>query len=302
MNEILLDGQSLTIEQVIAGTVSKDTFSVIVNDYRLSKYVPGSGKFEYYAKTVLGNLVVGENEYIIYAEDKAGNRSEPTTLVLTLTQETYDEMKKDDEEAVSEDSGSASNSDSSVPAASSSGGVKITGPNNGESFTSSETEFDITGTVPEGTAKVVVNDYTLSKFTAGDSSFSYKASTGFGNLNLGEKNTYTAIAYDAEGGKLGEASITIDVESGSASAPVITIPSSNGSYSTSLNEVVIGGTVGKWITRVKINGINLNEYIPGSGEWRNTVQLQSGDNSFSVCAEQEGSQVGCSNITINYQP
>jgi len=286
------------VEQVIKGTVSKDTFAVIVNDYQLGKYVPGSGTFEYYAKLAFGNLKVGDNEYIMYAEDKAGNRSVSTTLTLTLEQETVDnsDTKPETTTTTTEEKADA------LPVAESTGGVSITAPNDGKSFSTSDTAFEIQGSVPSGTVKVVVNDYTLSKYVAGSATFSYKASSTFGNLEIGAKNTYEATAYDADGKVLGKASITIDVASGSASAPTITMPSATGTYSTSLNEVVIGGTVGKWATAVKINGATLSEYIPGSEEWRKTVQLSIGENSYSICAEQNDTESGCATIKITYQP
>ena len=85
------------IEQIIEGTVDKDTYVVIVNDYRLSKYVPGSKEFAYYAKTAYGNLEAGENEYEVFAEDKAGNKSEPAMITLVLDQEIIDEAGGDAE-------------------------------------------------------------------------------------------------------------------------------------------------------------------------------------------------------------
>ena len=289
------------IEQIIEGSVSKDTAAVIVNDYRLTKYVPGSKEFSYYAKTVYGNLEVGDNEYKAIAEDKAGNQSEPAIITLTLTQEVMDNA---DEEAVgAEDLQPATDDeDEELPQASSSGGVEITAPNNGESFETKETEFEIDGTVPEGTAKVLVNDYKLSLFELGNTTFKYRAYASIGNLKIGEKNTYTVKAYDEDDKLLGEASITIDVESGSSAAPIVTIPVSTGTYSTTLDTLVIGGTVGKWVTRMYVNDKEITDYIPGSEQWRTSINLNSGKNILVVNAEKVGVSVGKATIEITYTP
>ncbi|MCK5608790.1 FecR domain-containing protein, partial [Candidatus Pacearchaeota archaeon] len=166
------------VEQLIEGAVGKDTAAVIVNDYRLTKYVPGSKEFTYYAKTEYGNLNEGENEYTVYAEDKAGNRSDATIIILTLDQEVIDAAGEggDEEEASASDATPAE----SLPSASSSGGVKITAPNDGESLITSETEFEIAGTVPPNTAVVKVNDYKLSLFELGDATFKYRAYVSMG--------------------------------------------------------------------------------------------------------------------------
>ena len=287
------------VEQLIEGTVSKDTAAVIVNDYRLTKYVPGSKEFRYYAKIEYGNLQAGENEYKIYAEDKAGNQSEPGMIILTLSQEVIDAA--DEESAGAEDLQPDTDDEDALPQASSSGGVTITAPNNGESFQTTETEFEITGTVPENTEKVVVNDYTLSLFEPGDTTFKYRAYASIGNLEIGEKNTYIIKAYDDADNLLGEASITIDVESGASAAPVITIPSATGSYTTSLDTIVLGGTVGKWVDRVYVNDKEISAYIPGSEEWRTSVDLSSGENTFVIIAEKDGSEVGRATIVVTYQ-
>ncbi len=283
------------IVEIITGSVSSDTEAVIVNDYRLTKYIPGSKTFEYTAKVLFKNLEVGDNEYKVIAVDKAGNKSEAATITLVLTQDVYDEAQPDEEEE--------EDTVDTTPAATATGGVKITAPNNGDNLATSETSFEIKGDVPAETAKVVVNGYTLQGFSEGSTTFLYRANSTLGTLEIGALNIYTAKAYDADDELLGSATITIDVESGvnGEGAPTITMPSSSGSYQTTLDQIVIGGTVGKWITRVRIDGANLDAYIPGSEEWKKTVTLSSGENSYNICAEKEGVEQGCSSITIDYQ-
>ena len=288
------------VVQAIEGTVDKDTYYVIVNDYQLQGYKPGSTTFLYYAKTAIGNLKAGKNEYKIYAKDKAGNLSTPVTITLTLDQKI---INKDKEKTSTDTSSTTSTTDKAVVAkATSSGGVAITAPNNGKNLTTSKTEFEIKGTVPKETAKVMVNDYTLSLFKSGDTTFSYKAYASMKSLTIGQKNTYTAKAYDKNGKLLGSASITIDVESGESGAPKITIPSSTGSYTTTLDTIVIGGTVGKWVTHIYVNNKRLESYIPGSEKWSTSITLTNGKNTFSIRAEKSGTNVGTDSIEVNYKP
>ncbi len=292
---VVAEGEtSVTLEDIvqeITGTVSSDTDAVIVNDYRLGKYVPGSKEFKYFAKTVYGNLEVGENEFEVIAEDKAGNQSEPATITLVLEQEVFDEKSEEVEESTSTE----------APASSSSGGVKITSPNNGENFETSETSFVITGEVPTQTKKVIVDGYTLQGYTAGDSTFTYRASSGLGNLEIGEKNTYTAKAYDENDELIGEAVITIDVESDQAGAPTITIPTSSGAYTTTLAEIVVGGTVGKWIQKVYVNGELVKSYVPGSQKWTHGVTLNPGENTISVQGEKDGNKTSSVSTKITLE-
>lgn len=283
------NGDSVVLEsteQAISGSVSADTYAVIVDDYRLGKYVPGSKAFEYYAKTVIGNLKAGENTYKIYAEDKAGNRSEATIITLVLNPDVIEK--------------SAESMPTEALPSSSTGGVKITEPNGGSSFTTVKTEFEIKGTAPATAAKILVNDYELSKFKPGDVQWSYRAYASMGNLEIGKKNTYTAKAYDAEDHLLGSASIVIDVES--EGSPQITIPTTKSSYLTTLNELVIGGSVGKWVQAIYINDKKLLNYIPGNEKWYYTVQLKPGVNLFSVYGEKDDVKTGSDSIEITYQP
>ncbi|PCI24229.1 hypothetical protein COB57_04535 [Candidatus Peregrinibacteria bacterium] len=57
--------------------------------------------------------------------------------------------------------------------------------------------FILTGTVPAGTKTVEVNNYTLSKFKEGDTTFTYRASRDWKNLSSGE-NTFTIQANGEE--------------------------------------------------------------------------------------------------------
>jgi hypothetical protein len=303
-----------TVEQMIKGTVGEDAQAVIVNDYRLGKYVPGSKAWQYYAKVEFGNLKGGENEFRAIAEDKAGNQSEPAILMLTLDQKVIDESGTEvpppdaapvttTPPVATPPATTPATPSAIVPAAAtaSTGGVRITAPNGGANLTTSETEFEITGTVPEAATKVTVNDYALSLFTAGSGTFKYRAYKSIGNLEIGKKNLYTVKAYDDGGKLLGTASLTIDVQSGASADPVITIPTEAATYSTTLDTLVVGGTVGKWVTRVYLNDKELTDYIPGSEKWKSTMKLTPGKNVYTVVGERNGEQTGKDTITITLE-
>lgn len=291
--------ESVEVDDIVVdikGSVSDDTEEVIVNDYKLTKYIPGSGEFRYTANVAFNNLEVGDNEYKVVAEDKNGNQSEAAVITLTLTQEVYDEkIEETEEEVATEEEG--------VPDATSEGGVNITSPNNGDNLVTSETSFQIKGDVPSTAARVLVNDYKLQGFTAGDTTYTYNANSTLGTLEIGELNTYTVKAYDEDDELIGTASMTIDVESGANGSgdPTITIPTSTGTYQTTLNQLVIGGAIGKWVEMVYVDGSKLNDYIPGSEEWKTTITLVPGENTFSIYGEKDGENTATVSITIDYQ-
>lgn len=60
---------------LVLGTVSTSTVAVYVNDFKLTKFVSGSGEWSYYAQNIHGNYAPGTNTYTVYAEDAGGNMS-----------------------------------------------------------------------------------------------------------------------------------------------------------------------------------------------------------------------------------
>lgn len=76
----------------------------------------------------------------------------------------------------------------------------INSPNEGKDWTTAQDPITIAGTVPVGTKSVMVNDYELQKFTAGDSGWTYAASTKFDSLKEGQ-NVYEVYATDMAGKK-----------------------------------------------------------------------------------------------------
>ncbi len=66
----------------------------------------------------------------------------------------------------------------------------------------------IQGTTPKNTTKIVVNEYPLNKYEAGETEWSYIAAVSLGTLEKGE-NHYTIRAIDAEGNEIASENFSI---------------------------------------------------------------------------------------------
>lgn len=179
-------------KQQISGTVKSRVSKVIVNDYTLQSFKEGDTEWKYNADVNFGNLKEGKNEYKVVAIDAEGNESEPTVITLiygnvkeeTETEEANNITETEEEESVSEETGEVT------------GELKITEPNEGENFETTETHFIISGTAPSNVAKIIVSGYTLQSFEAGSETWKYTADPQYNNITVGEDNTYTVVAYD----------------------------------------------------------------------------------------------------------
>lgn len=60
---------------LIVGNVDKRSVAITVNDFKLTLFKPGDGRWSYYAKEEFGNLNPGENKYKVFSEDLYGNQS-----------------------------------------------------------------------------------------------------------------------------------------------------------------------------------------------------------------------------------
>ncbi len=65
----------------LQGTVPKDTTKVLVNEFALRQYKPGSGKFFYIANAQYGNFVKGENLYVVKA---IGPKNQSSEIAVTI--------------------------------------------------------------------------------------------------------------------------------------------------------------------------------------------------------------------------
>lgn len=318
-------------EQMISGTVSKDTAAVIVNDYRLTQYVPGSGKFQYFAKASFKNLKEGVNEYKIIAEDKAGNKSNVTTFVMNYEPEEEEADTTDTEEKTEDSNTSTDSDDSATSNAETLGSLDITKPNSGNDLTTSETSISITGKVPSNTSFIEVNGYRLTQFKKGDSTFLYKASVELGNLKEGQENIFTAKALDEDEKVISSDEIKItleasekttddneskpdekteesspekteEVEKKDESGPVILTPSTSEVYETTLDTMVLSGSVGNAAVQIFVNDELVTGYAAGDSTWKKQINLKEGGNTFTVRAQSADKLLGIDTIVINYTP
>lgn len=76
----------------------------------------------------------------------------------------------------------------------------IYSPNQGENLETKEKTLFILGRAPADAKNIMVNNYTLSKFGSGSTTWSYKASTEIGTLRLGE-NIYEIFSLNSAGEK-----------------------------------------------------------------------------------------------------
>ncbi len=183
------EGATLSSPTVtITGTASSDAVKVVVNDYALLKYVPGTTNWTYLASPGNGNLLKGENIYTVYALDKDGKRGETITLSINYT-------------------GNATAATDAL------GALKAPTINGQKTFTTGEAKYLITGTVPATAAKVVVNGFVLQKYVPGSGTWSYTASLDFGTMKPGV-NVYTVYYVDKAGNKSAAATMQITYKKG----------------------------------------------------------------------------------------
>ncbi len=183
-------GDTVTTSPItLRGTVSKDAVKVVVDDYILQKYVPGSGTWYYIASaTSGGNLFKGKNIFKMYAIDGNGKKGPVLEFPLTYNP----------------------NANTSTATTSSTGSLKAPGisTNSGKSYATSEAKIDLKGTIDSSVQKVFVNGYQLQKYTPGSGTWLYYAYEEYGTLKAGN-NTFSVYGVDAGGKKTPTASITI---------------------------------------------------------------------------------------------
>ncbi len=67
---------------VVKGTVSSDTYKITINDYKLSKYIPGQTQWDYIASTKFNTLKSGLNSYVLKTFDKDGKQTD--SLIFSI--------------------------------------------------------------------------------------------------------------------------------------------------------------------------------------------------------------------------
>ena len=186
----------------------------------------------------------------------------------------------------------------------------------------SEPVQKISGTLPKGTAKVVVNDYTLQKFSAGDTEFSYTAAVDFDSLKEG-RNEYEVRAYDEDGKLLSSAKIALIYTKGSAAETdetsaetssetptgTLAITAPNGGKDGTMKdtaEVLLTGTAPSNAAKITVNGYALSKFVTGNSTWNYRIRedlgnMKEGENLYEVKAyDTAGKLLGSDSITLTF--
>ena len=198
-------------ELLITGTAAKNVEAIMVNDYRLQLYEPGSGRWSYLASTALGNLKPGSNVYDVIAIDASGAKSPPSRITILL---------EDGQSGVVDSSAGAQQSSgatqaqiddetllpSNEPLAP--GVLRITGPSTSSPFMTGSGELLLEGVTSAKTASMWVNGYRLRLYLPGKTTWNYIASASLGTLKRGD-NAYAITARNEKGEVLDRMSYTI---------------------------------------------------------------------------------------------
>lgn len=182
-------GATLTTTQrevEITGEAPVGAAAIVMNEYKLQLFKPGSRTWSYLASTALGNMVVGKNTYTVYVLDSDGNRSpaRSISIVFSLT-------------------GSASGTGTDVPPLKQNppltpGSLSVTAPEAGTEMTTDKKELVLEGTTSPETYSISVNGYTLSLYLPGKTTWNYIASTDLQTMKRG-RNVYRIVARNKDG-------------------------------------------------------------------------------------------------------
>ncbi|MDD5055224.1 MAG: FecR domain-containing protein [Candidatus Peribacteraceae bacterium] len=185
-------GDTLTTNQAeidISGEAPAGTDGVMVNDYRLQLFKPGSRTWSYLASTSLGNLREGSNAFSIYALDADGNKSPARTITIVLTSGTG-------AAAVTGDAVTTPPLRQNAPLTP--GVLSVHEPAPGTSAETGLNEVILAGKTSGDTASISINGYTLSLYEAGKTTWNYIASTALTTMKRGN-NVYRIVARNSGG-------------------------------------------------------------------------------------------------------
>lgn len=171
--------------------------------FALSKFVAESGEWSYNASRTFENLKVGVNNFTVIGYDAEGNKTPPANFQINFNPEgvteTPTEIPETTTPVVTETDGIPQVGGETF------GLPEVIEPLDGATFTTAPVRFE--GKVPAGTKEVLVNEYKLSSFTAGETSWIYNADPKYENLKVGE-NEFEIVAVSETGDK---SSLTIKI-------------------------------------------------------------------------------------------
>ena len=181
---------------VISGTAPTDAYQVVVNNYPLSRYQPGSRKWVYNASQRLGTLVPGENVYYVYVVSRDGKRSPTSRLILN-----YDAPGAESSAENSLSPAAALSQRFTLENINTFAEPTVTKPavfaSGGNVLETSAPIVTLVGTTDPKTNQVKVNDFVLQKYRPGQTEWNYIANANF-NMQPGE-NVYQITAYGPDG-------------------------------------------------------------------------------------------------------
>jgi hypothetical protein len=192
-DRILASLESLKIE----GTAPENTVQIVVNDYTLTKFLPGDRKWSYFASNKFGTLVAGENTFTVVAISRDGRKSKPESISVFYEGGVSVETKINLNDVIE-----SSINDFSAPVI-----IKPTVFSHDEPYQTSAPVVTISGLVDPKTNAVEINGFKLKKFTPGQTDFQYIANANYGNLKIGE-NIFKIVAFGPDG-KTSETEIKI---------------------------------------------------------------------------------------------
>ncbi len=173
-------------EVTISGGAPANTNGIMVNDYALQLFKPGSRTWTYVASLALGNMKQGENRYEIRALDATGAKSNPVVITIVFKPDSQTSS------IASSDASSLPSNNALMP-----GSLTVTAPGISP-YETIQDDILIEGKTPAVTDSVYVNGYKLSLYTPGKDFWNYYAATKYGTLRPG-RNTYTVVTRNKEG-------------------------------------------------------------------------------------------------------
>lgn len=195
------DGQiyrTQATEITLRGGVPSGTQAVEVNGYRLQLYKPGSTTWSYLARTDLGNLVAGRNEFRVVAYNAASKASPAAVLVILV--EAGQEGVVSTGAVLTSSSSSVQETELPQNDPIRAGSLQVIAPTPGTQhvMTGTGSEILIEGTTITETDSVWVNGYKLQLYKPGKTTWNYIARESMGNLKRGE-NAYRIVTRNADG-------------------------------------------------------------------------------------------------------
>ncbi len=191
-------------------------------------------------------------------------------------------------------------------------------------------EVIIRGTAPEGTAGIMVNEYTLQLFTPEKGTWSYLASQRLGNLKPGE-NVFNVYALDSSGKKSAPATVTIWIgtpeSAPSSAAPAtpppaslpnnaptspgtitVTGPTAGTSHTETGTGFLLEGKTSASTATMWVNDYRLQLYLPGKTTWNYIANaafknLVPGKNTYVIVARDKDNKiVDRMEYVVEYKP